>query len=311
MRTRPAFTLLELIIVIALLAIVATVALRSVESTDIRARQQVTLNTLEEVKRAILGDPDLRQPDGSWIPNGFVNDIGALPTEEQFETLWISSLPEIPYEGIGNWRSVDWPNEPGAASAELGVGWRGPYLTIPIGASGLTDGWGNPLRINGTAIEARGGLDGAFAGDANAEYMPVFDFADAPFTAHVTGTLSIYEDGESLFFKNAKIEIAFPAENDLHPYSYDEDSGLTKLWSFDFNTETQRVPIGLRAVRITADVERGTGGGPVVPADSDAAWIRYVRITAPETNLTFVLHVPSTASIAGNDDGGNGLALTD
>ena len=72
------FTLVEVILVIIIVGILATVALRSISLVGDTARTEETKQELDELAVAIVGSPVL---DNAGIRNdfGYVGDIGALP----------------------------------------------------------------------------------------------------------------------------------------------------------------------------------------------------------------------------------------
>ena len=72
-------TLLELVVVIAILAVLMTVAMRSVTGVAEQSRFEATQRTLENIQEAILGPANDHQPDGSRVISGFIADIGRLP----------------------------------------------------------------------------------------------------------------------------------------------------------------------------------------------------------------------------------------
>lgn len=141
--TRPGLTLLELVVVLAILAVLTLVAVVSTDSVVDQGRFDVTQRTLQNVDDAIIGSAG--QPDAP----SFVGDVGRLPLS------WIDPADtggELqPAELWANVNSVR-PFGPATdATADpdvtLLVGWRGPYLRLPVGQLRLRDGWGNPLML--------------------------------------------------------------------------------------------------------------------------------------------------------------------
>jgi prepilin-type N-terminal cleavage/methylation domain-containing protein len=133
------FTLIEVIIVIAIMAIVAgamaPLAVRTIDS----GRRDVTIKRQQEVHRAIFGDP-------SAPGSGFLSDIGRFPTTgdpivPDFAELAVQgSLPTYSIQPCG-----------------VGMGWRGPYLLDGVDASGRPlDGWGQPMDYVGGQIRSGG-----------------------------------------------------------------------------------------------------------------------------------------------------------
>jgi len=127
------FTLIEVIIVIAILAIVAgamaPLAGRAIDSS----RQDQTLRRQQLIYKAILGDPE---SPGS----GFLSDVGRLPNTNLVELAVIGSLPVYSIQTCG-----------------IGMGWRGPYLLEGVDTSGRPlDGWGTPMDLVNGQIRSAG-----------------------------------------------------------------------------------------------------------------------------------------------------------
>lgn len=129
---RHGLTLVELLVVLTIIAVLSTVALRSVAQITEEKRFEANTSQLEEIGRAVLGDTDTV---------GFVGDIGRLPigqgavAEELLTELWTGG--DLPAYAIST------PN--GDSEVRLGVGWRGPYLDLGVNRSNLTDGFGQPF----------------------------------------------------------------------------------------------------------------------------------------------------------------------
>lgn len=114
-------TLLELMVVVFILAAVATTAASVVSEADDQARYELTSSRLEQLREAILGRAGGR--------SGFASDMGRLPASVD-ELLEQGSAPDFAWLG----------SDP---DPRLGAGWRGPYLDRAPGAGdGYADGWG-------------------------------------------------------------------------------------------------------------------------------------------------------------------------
>ncbi|MEM7792556.1 MAG: hypothetical protein AAF546_14220, partial [Verrucomicrobiota bacterium] len=166
-----------LLVVLTILAVLSTVALRSVAQITEEKRYEANRSQLETVEAAVLGETDI---------SGFIGDIGRLPIAqggdslEQLSELWSGgSLPDYTIA-----------TSAGDSEVRLGVGWRGPYLDLGIGRDQLTDGYGDALfnfEANGDlaadgetiAIVQSRGVDQAIGGDGvNSDTSVVFE-ADA------------------------------------------------------------------------------------------------------------------------------------
>lgn len=72
------FTLIELVLIIVMIGIVATIAMKSMQPAIDRSRFEATTQEMELLAQAIIGDPNQVQ-DGIRTDFGYIGDIGALP----------------------------------------------------------------------------------------------------------------------------------------------------------------------------------------------------------------------------------------
>ena len=129
-QSRRGFTLLELIVVLSILAALATVAVQSVSHTADQARFEATQKTIDNLRTACLGSGNAAL--GNDSVRGFVADMGRMPTHPNELLANINSVAPFSVQEV-----------------ETGVlvprGWRGPYLQLPLGSSAISDGWGRTL----------------------------------------------------------------------------------------------------------------------------------------------------------------------
>jgi type II secretory pathway pseudopilin PulG len=142
---RSGLTLVELLVVLMILMLLTAVAVQSTSGIVDQARYDQTQRTLQNIQNAVVGPVGQREPDGTPLITGFVADTGRLPIATPDPTTGALTLSEL------------WSNPNGIApftlqqalapdtDVNLLCGWRGPYLQLPLGATQLTDGWGNPL----------------------------------------------------------------------------------------------------------------------------------------------------------------------
>lgn len=143
-RPCAGFTLLELVIVLAILAIITGLATREIGHLQDQQRYDASQRGLKALEDAILGTPDDRSPDGypAWF--SFVSDMGRLPRvgaiagEPGLPELW--QIPDPAY-AFGIRPAVEDPQ------VYVPGGWRGPYIRRPLGADNIRDGWGNPFVL--------------------------------------------------------------------------------------------------------------------------------------------------------------------
>lgn len=130
---RSGFTLLELLVVLVILAAVTTLAFRSLEEVQDQRRYESSRALLEDLEKAVLGDEETA---------GFVADLGRLPqTVLQGSELTLAELWQQ-----GTLPGYDVRSHATDPEVLLPTGWRGPYLTLPLYATNVFDGWGNPMR---------------------------------------------------------------------------------------------------------------------------------------------------------------------
>ncbi|GAB4372748.1 MAG: hypothetical protein Kow00128_21750 [Deltaproteobacteria bacterium] len=124
MRRRDGFTLIEVVIVIAVIAILASMAVPYAANIINQSREETTRKEMEEIFRTIGGDPAVPTP-------GFVGDMGRLP----------AGLAQLNVRG----------GQPLGGTGTLGVkiGWFGPYMNAGFDPNGyLNDGWGTPYAYS-------------------------------------------------------------------------------------------------------------------------------------------------------------------
>lgn len=133
LRSESGYTLIEIIVVVMIISVLATVTVRSLRNSTDVARTNRTRIKLDQLANAITGNPELIA-GGSRVDFGFVGDVGALPTN-------LNAL-------ITN---------PGLAT------WNGPYLRADFTLTGaadnrLKDAWGKDFVYAGsTTISSSGG----------------------------------------------------------------------------------------------------------------------------------------------------------
>ena len=128
-RDSHAFTLIEMVLVIVIGGILATVVLRGVGKVSEAAKVERTKQELQALDWAIVGNPQL-QNNGARSDFGYVGDIGAMPPN-------LDAL-------VSN---------PGYAT------WRGPYVHSEFASLAddyQRDAWGAPYKYRGVEIVSTG-----------------------------------------------------------------------------------------------------------------------------------------------------------
>lgn len=138
-------TLLELLIVVAILAVLTSVAVTSTDVLLGQGRCDATRRNLTSVEEAVLGPADARQADGTLSVTGFVADVGRLPVcANAIDTRY--GLAEL-WAQPSTLAAFDIRSPAADTEVKVPCGWRGPYLRLPLGHDYLLDGWGNALGL--------------------------------------------------------------------------------------------------------------------------------------------------------------------
>lgn len=89
-RNKHGFTLLEVLIVLFILGMIALMAWPALGILDDRAREELTCEKMEVIRRAIVGDTDRFDADGRRIIGGYVGDM------EKWPDLWEAKADVVP-----------------------------------------------------------------------------------------------------------------------------------------------------------------------------------------------------------------------
>ncbi len=152
MNKRRGFTLVEIIVILAVIGILAAIAVPMALRIFQVTAEQATRDEMDNLKKAIIGDPQKLQ--SSFRSDfGFLGDIGCLPTV--LDRL-LTAGAFIPF-------TFD-------SSKQAGAGWKGPYITGSVGEIFTKDQWGNDYTYTPaaggcplTATLTSNGPDGAFS----------------------------------------------------------------------------------------------------------------------------------------------------
>lgn len=160
---RAAFTLLELVVVLAILALVTTMAFRSLEQVKDQRRYEASRQMLTDLEKAVLGDEAIA---------GFVADMGRLPNTIEAGSVTIEGSPTTTYLKFGlaelsqqlSLPSYDVRTTSVDSEVVLPTGWRGPYLPLPLDQTAqvalpnqaiLLDGWDQEMRSINSATPVK------------------------------------------------------------------------------------------------------------------------------------------------------------
>lgn len=209
-------TLLELLIVMIIIGILASAAVKTWDVTLERQRIEETIKELEEIGRAVVGDERLTYL-GTRVDFGFVGDCGMLPR----------SL-------------IDLAIKPDYIDSAL---WKGPYVRPTFAENPrdfLTDAWGDSYKYYPESLIIR-----SYAGGSDVSYQKWLtkklanSFSDL-FNNEVNGLVydAFGNTPDSLKATNILITLFYPREGRLIVDSIHPRSGGNFIYS--------GIPIGKR-----------------------------------------------------------------
>ena len=201
--TRHTMTLIELLIVLALLGGLATIALTSMGELSARDRGDTTRQRLDAIRTAVVGD--------GVSPGRFLADMGRLPMapttaegkalselwdREMVDTKIVYGVANPPssfdWNGLKNGSTITIPGPgilPTYEKIILFCGWNGPYLIF--GKEKLYDGFGNDFFIAKTTAPSNPTKAETETEIANVKA----EWEDSPSTGDtVYGVLSVGQD---------------------------------------------------------------------------------------------------------------------
>ncbi|HZX60233.1 MAG TPA: type II secretion system protein GspG, partial [Candidatus Methylomirabilis sp.] len=178
--TTKGLSLIEVIIILAVLAVLVALLVPSSVQVLTGARRDTTLDEMENLQIAMIGDPNLKN-SGVRSSFGYLGDMGNLPAT--LDDLVTGAPPYAFNSSLG-----------------VGAGWRGPYITLGPGSdleSHKKDAFGNDYTYDGADyVNGQGqtvdaklvtlGADGVAGGTGNDEDVTL-ETLKSETTATVTG----------------------------------------------------------------------------------------------------------------------------
>ncbi len=148
--------LIELVVVLGILAVLSTVAVRSLEPIADQARYEVTQSVLNDLQAATIAGGNASSIANTAAFSGYTVDCGVLPTD-------VDDLMVKPPSLVANSLQSFDSDRDATNDVSLRSGWNGPYLQLGAGLTEAVDGWGAApiLTVNlGTLEIASLGSDG-------------------------------------------------------------------------------------------------------------------------------------------------------
>jgi type II secretory pathway pseudopilin PulG len=248
-------SLIEVVVILAVMVILIALLVPSTVQILSGARRDVTLDEMENLKKAMIGDPNLKT-SGVRSSFGYLGDMGNLP----------STLDDLMTQGAQ-------PAYAFNSSKGVGAGWRGPYATLGPGsdaASHRVDAFGNDYTYSNTDyVNGQGqtvdaklvslGADGVAGGTGNDEDVTL-ETLRAETTATVTG-YGFDASGNPL--DTTSVTINYPANGTLTSSTTTTDgAGFYQftnipfgIRSISFNPRLLYVPGSARTGSATNNVE--------------------------------------------------------
>ena len=163
-RNENAFTLLEVLIVLFILGMIAVMAWPALGILDDRAREEITCENMEVIRRAIVGDPDRFDADGRRIIGGYVGDM------EKWPDLWEAKAEVVPSSCDSNctcedptWDPFSFGFRPAGKFVEKRWKWCRPFRKV---LDGVDD------HIGGLETENEGQPRGLWTDDPKEDATP-------------------------------------------------------------------------------------------------------------------------------------------
>ncbi len=202
---RAGLTLAELLVVLTILAITATVAVIMTEGVVEQARFDSTKKGLEEIRNAIVGPAD------SSEPQGFVADVGRPPVNlNELLTLPSGVIPH-------SVQSFDSDGD-GLQDIFLASGWNGPYLRLGVNQTSFLDGWGRPFLFTPgppLMIRSQGSDGNSSAPEFPYETDLQISVNPAEYQVSLV-SIRVYEQDEEGLLKDPELESGEAIELDIY-----------------------------------------------------------------------------------------------
>ena len=230
MLGRQGFTLIEILMVMALIGILATLSLIPLNDSLDQAKFDQTLNQMKQIRSALVGE--MLNSNSTKLRFGYLGDLGKLPTTAQ----GLTALWEQP-SGFDPWESD--------APSRIGSGWNGPYL-MDQGVAGVDyakDAWSTPYVYDPDSdpvtLISRGADRGVGGTGINADITLTLPLNRLNYTVH-----GVMLDHGNPWSGSCDVEINYPHPDTgkITSKSYTIQSTDSGAFAFD------HIPPGVRSI---------------------------------------------------------------
>jgi general secretion pathway protein G len=245
-RNQEGFTLIEILMVILLVAIVSVVATDVISDTANEARFEQTVQKLNQIRDAMIGNPNLRE-NGARTSFGYLGDVGGIPTLAQGIAA-LTTNPGVPVAGYAINSTV-----------RIGIGWNGPYLSGgTTGTDYTTDAWGTTIDYSAAAGTLTSYGANKVAGGTGYDQDIVVAMPTEQRVSTVRGFIC---DRGSVFSALAEVELNYPNGSGVLTQASDPVT-VAEAGQFSF----ANVPFGVRSITVYRPSKAGATStlGPVV-----------------------------------------------
>ncbi len=266
---RKGFTLIEIVVVLAVVAILAAFIVPQAYQIFARSQEKETILKLEKLKKAIVGDPTIIMNEAR-TSFGYIGDTGVLPP----------SLEDLKKKGT---QPVYFYN----STLRIGAGWNGPYIEIGTSEtqSGLTlDQWGNALVYDttqqsdpatGATIVGRIISSGPDKTVDTSDDIVMNIFLSESFSK----TVGFIKDATGNPFPGVVVTMNYPQNGTLVNSSMTTDA--SGYYSFD------RVPFGNRSVTLDPKLVYALGSAITSPTSTqDTVSFKVTNFSARDVTIT-------------------------
>lgn len=241
MNRRQGFTLIEIMIVLAIISILAAVSLPAIYSQVIRAKEEAVRKEMENFKNALIGNPKLVD-SGIRTDFGYLGDIGTLPDNPAD----LNKL--LKKDGSPDWTQPSWALD---SFLRIGAGWKGPYITKTFTDENSLfniDAWGNEYIYDITDYtNSKGDIVDAKIQSLGPDEAPnsdddiIVEILKSETTATVAGFLNL-SDNKPL--ADTPVSIHYPKDGKI--------TSQTKVTDVNGYYRFDDIPFGIRSVTLGA-----------------------------------------------------------